>query len=50
MEDGLEIVHVHKQMTIFCSYVEVSQNRGATKSSILIGFSFINQPLWVPTF
>ena len=37
---------------IFCShpigfmYVDVSENRGTPKSSILIGFSIINHPFW----
>ena len=27
-------------------YMDVSKNRGTPKSSILIGFSFINHPFW----
>ena len=29
-------------------YMGVSKNRGTPKSSILIGFSFINHPFWGP--
>ena len=31
---------------IFFTYMEVSWNRGTPKSSILIGFFFINHPVW----
>ena len=31
-------------------YGGVSKNSGTPKSSILIGFSIINHPLWVPLF
>ena len=31
-------------------HVGVSKNKGTPKSSILIGFSFINHPFWVPLF
>ena len=34
-----------QQLTPFF-YVDVSENRGTPKSSILIGFSIINHPLW----
>ncbi len=30
-------------------YLDVSENRGTPKSSILIGFSIINHPFWGPT-
>ena len=30
-------------------YMDVSENRGTPKSSILIGFSSINHPFWVTT-
>ena len=33
-------------MTQSCSHMDVSENRGTPKSSILIGFSIINHPFW----
>ena len=30
--------------------MDVSENSGTPKSSILIGFSIINHPFWVPLF
>ena len=30
--------------------MDVSKNRGTPKSSILMGFSIINHPFWVPLF
>ena len=33
-----------------CSYVGISKNSFTPKSSILIGFSIINHPFWVPLF
>ena len=32
----------------FYRYMGVSWNRGTPKSSILVGFSLINQPFWIP--
>ena len=37
-------------MHINHSYMVVSQNRATRKSSVLMGFSIINHPLWVPPF
>ena len=32
-----------------CGYMDVSENSGTPKSSILIGFSIINHPFWGTT-
>ena len=38
-------------MYIIISYMDISENRGTPKSSILIGFSIINHPFWgIPLF
>ena len=34
------------QQLLLCSFVDVSENSGTPKSSILIGFSIINHPFW----
>ena len=35
----------------WCLYMDVSENRGTPKSSILIGVSIINHPFWgIPIF
>ena len=50
-----------KNVKMTCSFIEwkpslrvpdmdVSKNSGTPKSSILMGFSIINHPLWVPLF
>jgi len=31
-------------------YMDVSENSGTPKSSILMGFYIINHPFWVPLF
>ncbi len=35
---------------VVAQYMGVSKNNGTPKSSILIGFSIINHPFWVPLF
>ena len=35
-----------KTLEVRCCKTGVSENRGTPKSSILIGFSIINQPFW----
>ena len=37
---------VHKTTSIWRVYMDVSENSGTLKSSILIGFSIINHPFW----
>ena len=44
--DRLVVVHMFRARL----HVGVSKNKGAPKSSILIGFSIINHPFWVPLF
>ena len=34
------------QQLLLCSFVDVSENSGTPKSSILMGFSIINHPFW----
>ena len=38
------------QGTRLRNHMDVSENSGTPKSSILIGFSIINHPFWVPLF
>ena len=44
------ILHRFKPTTLqFVGYMDVSENSGTPKSSILIGFSIINHPFWGTT-
>ena len=41
---------IHRRLEIFV-HMDVSENSGTPKSSILIGFSIINHPFWsIPIF
>ena len=44
------MVYYNPHITGTIPYMGVSKNNGTPKSSILIGFSIINHPLWVPLF
>ena len=43
---GGQIISTLGEMCYFHPYLDVSENSGTPKSSILIGFSIINHPFW----
>ena len=45
-KDPAEVEAQQKDLKSKIHYMDVSENRGTPKSSILIGFSIINHPFW----